>query len=100
MTQALLNLLQNALDVTPAGGAISLEVNKKGEYIVFEIKDNGVGIPADRIERIFDLYYTTKSEGTGLGLAITQQVVTQHLGMINVESDPKKGTMFSIWIPV
>jgi two-component system, NtrC family, sensor histidine kinase HydH len=100
MTQALLNLLQNALDATPAGGEISLEVNKKGEYIVFEIKDNGVGIPADRIERIFDLYYTTKSEGTGLGLAITQQVVTQHLGMINVESDPKKGTMFSIWIPV
>ena len=100
MTQALLNLLQNALDATPAGGAISLEVKRKGEYIVFEIKDNGVGIPADRIERIFDLYYTTKPEGTGMGLAISQQVVTQHQGMINVESDPKKGTTFSIMIPV
>ena len=99
MTQALLNLLQNALDATPKGGTISLEVTRKVGSIVFEIADDGIGIPADRIERIFDLYFTTKLQGTGMGLAITQQIVTQHHGTIDVESEPNKGTKFSMSIP-
>ncbi len=100
MTQALLNLLQNALEATPKGGAISLDANRKGGNVVFRITDNGVGIPANEIERIFDLYFTTKPEGTGMGLAITQQIVTQHHGTIEVESEPNKGTAFSISVPV
>ncbi|MCX6132312.1 MAG: ATP-binding protein [Ignavibacteriales bacterium] len=100
MTQAMLNLLQNALDATPKGGAISLEVNRNGGYIVFEVTDDGVGIPADRIERVFDLYFTTKPNGTGMGLAITQQIVTQHHGTMDVESGPTQGTTFSISIPI
>jgi len=100
MTQALLNLLQNALDATAEGKAISLEVNRKGGYVVFEVTDNGIGIPADRIERIFDLYFTTKPEGTGMGLAITQQIITQHQGMIEAQSELNKGTTFTISIPI
>jgi two-component system, NtrC family, sensor histidine kinase HydH len=100
MTQALLNLLQNALDATPKGGAISLGVNRKEGYTVFQIADSGVGIPSDRIGRIFDLYFTTKPEGTGMGLAIAQQIVTQHQGTIDVQSEPNKGTTFSVSIPI
>ena len=100
MTQALLNVLQNALDATPKGGKISLRVTRKRSSTVFEIADNGIGIPADRIERIFDLYFTTKPQGTGMGLAITQQIVMQHHGMIDVESEPNRGTTFSISIPI
>ena len=100
MTQALLNLLQNALDATASDGTISLELTQKGAYTVFEIADDGTGIPADRMGRIFDLYFTTKPEGTGMGLAITQQIVAQHQGMIDVESGPKQGTTFSISIPI
>ena len=100
LTQALLNLLQNALDATAEGGAISLTVNRTAGYNVFQITDNGVGIPSDRIERIFDLYYTTKPEGTGMGLAITQQIITQHQGIIEVQSELNKGTTFTISIPI
>ena len=100
MTQALLNVLQNALDATPKGGKIALQVTRKRGSTVFEIVDDGIGIPADRIERIFDLYFTTKPQGTGMGLAITQQIVTQHHGMIDVESEPNRGTTFSISIPI
>lgn len=100
MTQALLNLLQNALDATATGGAISLRVAHKGDYVVFDVTDTGVGIRPDKIERVFDLYFTTKPEGTGVGMSITQQIVSQHHGTIEVQSEPGKGTKISIGIPV
>jgi two-component system sensor histidine kinase HydH len=100
MTQALLNLLQNALDATATGGAISLRVAHKGDHVVFDVTDTGVGIQSDKIERVFDLYFTTKPEGTGVGMSITQQIVSQHHGTIEVQSELGKGTMISIRIPV
>jgi PAS domain S-box-containing protein len=99
MTQALLNLLQNALDATAKGGAISLRFSHNGDHVVFDVTDTGVGIRPDKIDKVFDLYFTTKPEGTGVGLSITQQIVSQHHGTIDVQSKPGKGTKISIRIP-
>jgi two-component system, NtrC family, sensor histidine kinase HydH len=99
MTQALLNLLQNALDATKKGRSISLKTFQKEKFIVFEIKDAGSGITADKLEKIFNLYFTTKTDGNGMGLAITQQIVSQHNGNIEVHSEIGRGTIFSIFIP-
>jgi two-component system sensor histidine kinase HydH len=100
MTQALLNILQNALDATKRGDTISLRVYRKEKSIVFEIADSGSGIPAEIVDRIFDHSFTTKARGSGMGLAITQQIVTQHRGNIEVKSEPSKGTVFTVSIPL
>jgi signal transduction histidine kinase len=100
MTQALLNLLQNALDATPKGGMISFLVDQADNNMTFSVVDSGSGIPADKMNRIFDLYFTTKSNGTGMGLAITQQIVVQHHGRIDVKSEPGKGSTFVIEVPL
>ncbi|MCI0695422.1 ATP-binding protein [candidate division KSB1 bacterium] len=100
MTQAILNLLQNALAATPAGGIITLACSaSKGAVTIF-VQDTGSGIPQESLDKIFNLYYTTKPDGTGMGLAITQQIVLQHQGTIEVKSEEGKGTQFTISIPL
>ena len=100
MMQALLNLLQNASDATPEGGTISLSLTKADNEIKIEIMDTGIGIKPELREKIFDLYFTTKSNGTGLGLAITQQIIMQHNGSIAVKNNNPRGSIFSIVIPM
>jgi len=99
MTQAILNLLQNALDATPAHGAITLLLRTEDHKTVIDVIDSGSGISEDLRERIFNLYFTTKSTGTGLGLSITQQIVAQHNGTIAFCSGENGGTVFTIIIP-
>jgi signal transduction histidine kinase len=100
MKQALINLLKNAVDSTPEGGKIELLFSKESNKIVFEISDNGTGIAKENINKIFNLYFTTKTKGTGLGLSIVQQIVSQHNGTIVVYSSEGKGTKFTIEIPI
>jgi two-component system, NtrC family, sensor histidine kinase HydH len=100
MTQALLNILQNALHATQVGGIISLQIDKKENDLIVQVSDTGCGIPPDEIEKIFDLYFTTRSEGTGVGLAITQQIISQHRGSLHVESEVGKGTTVLIKLPL
>ena len=64
------------------------------------VRDNGVGIPAAQISRIFEPYFTTKSKGTGLGLALVRQTIHDHGGTISVASEPGRGTAFTVTIPV
>jgi two-component system, NtrC family, sensor histidine kinase HydH len=99
LNQALLNLLQNALDATPQGGRITLTATAVPEGVMFVVSDTGAGMPQAVLENIFNLYYTTKDHGTGLGLSITQQIVAQHGGTIDVESVEGKGTQISIMLP-
>jgi signal transduction histidine kinase len=99
MTQALINLLQNALDVASKGDSIVLDASKSERSVTFRVSDTGTGIAPDHLNRVFDLYFTTKPDGTGMGLAITQQIVTQHGGEIHVESEVGKGSTFSISLP-
>jgi two-component system sensor histidine kinase HydH len=98
-TQAILNLLQNALDVTSAGGIISLSCIDDENEIRITVSDTGSGISKEELEKIFNLYYTTKHDGTGMGLAITQQIITQHNGNIVVQSEIGKGSKFTIILP-
>lgn len=100
MTQAMLNLLQNALDATKKRGTISLRISKDKNDAVIVIKDTGEGIPQAIREKIFNLYFTTKSDGNGLGLSITHQIISQHNGTIEFTSEEKKGTMFTVRIPL
>lgn len=99
MTQAVLNLLQNALDAVSKGGRIVLTVHRREEFDEISVSDDGAGIPKDKLERVFDLYFTTKPDGTGMGLAIAQQIVSQHHGDIGVESERRNGTTFTIRLP-
>lgn len=100
MTQAVLNLLQNALDATPHQGSITLHVFRKEGSLLFEIRDTGKGLPKEQLEKIFNLYFTTKTNGNGMGLAITQQIISQHQGSIQVKSEVSKGSTFTISLPL
>ncbi len=98
MKQVFINLIQNSIDATESGGEIEIFYKKKNGKNIFIITDTGVGIPEEQLNKIFNLYYTTKSGGTGLGLSIVQQIVTSHNGNIKVESTQGKGTKFTIEI--
>jgi two-component system, NtrC family, sensor histidine kinase HydH len=100
MSQALMNLLQNALDATENGGTIELSCAKDGENAAISVSDTGSGMSAEQMKKIFNLYYTTKPEGTGIGLPIVQQVVTLHKGSLELESAPGKGSTFVIKLPL
>jgi signal transduction histidine kinase len=63
------------------------------------VADTGIGIEPDHIERMFEPFFTTKANGTGLGLPITRRIVQEHNGLITVQSEPQKGTTFSILLP-
>lgn len=104
MTQALLNLLLNALQAVDHGGQVEIgaELNADASYLHLWVKDNGSGIPSDQKEKIFEPFFTTREKGTGLGLAIVHKIVENHDGEIKIESPlagSNKGCQFTIKIP-
>ena len=99
------NLLSNAIKFTFDGGQIGMKVYHKDAYICMEIKDNGIGIPQEKQETIFDRFYqvegesTRKEGGAGIGLAITRELVQLLEGTIEVKSNPGVGTVFTVKLP-
>ncbi len=101
MQQVFMNLMQNAIDVLEKDGEIRIQVSGGDSgTVVVRFQDNGPGIPPEVQSRIFNLYFTTKPQGTGVGLAIVQRIVDEHGGWIHLQSEPGKGTVFVITIPV
>lgn len=100
MRQALVNLLQNALDATPSGGTITLECQTLPDWLQISIRDTGQGIKPEHMDKIFNLYFTTKPTGTGLGLSLVHQIISQHQGSIHVKSKWGVGTEFTIRLPL
>ena len=106
MLQVFQNLLDNALKFTPPGGKIHLSVSAKSDFIEMRVIDNGIGIPRDRLDQIFERFYQVDSSstrrygGSGLGLSIVREIVVAHHGKVFVESDENKGTSFLILMPV
>jgi len=98
--QVLLNLVINAVQAMPNAGQIRLRATHEGENIRIEIEDQGVGIPADDVERIFDPFFTTRDNGTGLGLSIAYQIVSQHGGHIAAKRNPERGMTFTVTLPL
>ncbi|MBF0398819.1 MAG: response regulator [Desulfobacterales bacterium] len=103
MSQVLLNLCTNAVAAMPEGeGILEVRLENKEKYIILSVKDTGTGIDPEYIDRIFEPYFTTKEhgKGTGLGLAMVQGIVQKHDGIIMVESELGKGTIFTIHLPI
>jgi signal transduction histidine kinase len=94
--RAISNLVLNAMDAMPQGGALTLRTRGEGGKVLIEVADTGSGLTPEECERIFTPYYTSKQHGTGLGLAIVQSVVSDHGGRIRVESQSGRGTIFVI----
>jgi len=101
LKEALRNLIINAVQATSEGGTVTLHASlAAADTVHIVVKDTGVGIPPEDLERIFTPFYTTKARGTGLGLAIVQKVVDSHGGSISVKSEVGVGTEMCIALPV
>ena len=103
INQVFLNLITNAAQALPNGsGEITLTSHSDGNGVTIEVRDNGSGIAPEVLPKIFDPFFTTKEigKGTGLGLSISYQIIKDHGGRIDVESQKGQGTRFTIWLPV
>ena len=98
--QVLWNLLLNAAQAIPETGRIEVSVALDAEALVVSVADEGVGIARDRLDRIFDPFYTTRTGGTGLGLANVERIVRAHGGEVGVNSTQGKGTTFTLRFPL
>jgi len=111
ISQTISNLVINASQAMPEGGAILLKTENKiieaennmplppGQYVSITVEDQGVGIPRSHISKIFDPYFSTKKEGTGLGLATAYSIIKRHDGYTSVHSEIDRGTQFTIFLP-
>jgi signal transduction histidine kinase len=105
LKQLLLNLVDNAIKYTPAGGTVSLGLHRELDSVKIVVTDTGIGIPEDRREAIFQRFYTIDQrtdrtvKGAGLGLSIVDWVVKSHDGTIEVDSEPGKGSTFTVTLP-
>lgn len=108
--QVINNVLLNAVHAMPDGGEIHLVGRntiiendqpelKGGRYVTVTIQDTGIGIPKEHLQKIFEPYFTTKHSGSGLGLATSYSIMKRHDGLIEVESEAGKGTLFSLYLP-
>lgn len=98
--EAALNILRNAVEALPAGGAINVSTLVRGDEVLFSVTDNGVGIPEQDRQHVFEPFWTTKGfRGTGMGLAATFSIVQRHGGEIDLESREGEGTVFTVRLP-
>ncbi|HOW88136.1 MAG TPA: ATP-binding protein [Candidatus Omnitrophota bacterium] len=97
---AFMNLIKNALEAMPKGGTLKVQVSHKQHCAIVAVTDTGHGIPEEHLDKIFDIYYTTKKEGAGLGLMMVYDAIAEHGGKIEVVSKLNKGTTFKILLPV
>ncbi len=98
--QAVLNVVQNGAQSMPNGGRLEVVLLEDGKTAVIQVEDEGGGIPEELREKIFDLYFTTKSGGSGIGLAMTYRILQLHHGSIDVQSEIGRGSVFQLRIPL
>ena len=97
--QALLNLMLNAEQAMPDGGEIVLQTRTEGDSVCLDVIDSGKGIDPEDLPKLFRPFHTTKPGGTGLGLATTRKIIRAHGGDVEVQSEPGRGTKFTIRLP-
>ncbi len=96
LKQAVLNLLINAQQAVVGQGEVMVRTASDGQYAQIQISDTGKGIPAERLAHLFEPYQSSRPDGAGLGLATVKKIIDAHKGVINVVSEPGKGTAFTI----
>lgn len=99
LKQAFLNILLNAIQAMPGGGILTVSTMQRDNGVRVAVADTGGGISPENRKRLFSPFFTTRKDGTGLGLAITFRIVQNHGGTIGVESEPGKGTTFTVVLP-
>jgi PAS domain S-box-containing protein len=101
MSQVFLNLLINAIHAMPAGGTLRISMERANSHVTVAVADTGHGIPEEDLPKIFAPFFTTKEtgQGTGLGLTVVHGIIQEHGGTIRVESEPGRGTTFTITLP-
>ena len=100
MKQAILNVIINGMQAMPQGGTLTISLRRDEDSVITEIRDQGVGIPHELQEKIFELYFTTRKGGSGIGLAQTYQALQWHYGSIDFETVEGQGTTFRLRLPV
>ena len=99
LKQVLINLLKNALEATEENGRIEIYSNIYKKHLEIIIKDNGIGMSKETLEKIKEMFYTTKQNGTGLGVALSNEIIKSHNGELIFESETNKGTTATIRLP-
>jgi two-component system NtrC family sensor kinase len=100
LKQALVNLLTNALQAMPGGGAATLEITREGRWAVAAVADEGEGIPPEELPRLFDAFYTTRDgSGSGLGLPVTRAIAELHGGSLTVDTTVERGARLVLRLP-
>ncbi len=98
--QAFLNILMNAMQAMPEGGAIYIELSAHGNTLTIVFADEGCGIPDEIPSKIWEPFFTTRDKGSGLGLPIVKKIIEGHAGTIDIENGPEKGAQVTITLPV
>jgi signal transduction histidine kinase len=100
MKQALINIVQNSIEAMTDGGTLSVSTRVKQKRVIVQMQDTGAGIPEDDLDKVFEVFYTSKEKGTGLGLPISFHIIEMHGGTIEIESAPEAGTTCMITLAV
>ena len=100
LSQAVINLLKNAAESSPAGSAILLRISADTQMLCMEVTDQGCGIGKEYLSKIFEPFHTTKSYGTGLGLPIVKRIVDSHGGRLSINSTEGAGTTVQMFLPL
>jgi signal transduction histidine kinase len=100
LKQIILNLFINAQQAIDAGGELIIKTAAQNQSAVIQISDTGRGIAPEKLAKIFDAFYSSRPQGVGLGLATVKKIIEAHKGSINVDSEPGKGTQFTIKLPL
>jgi len=101
LRQAFINIVQNAIQAMPGGGAVRIRTRPEGlEWVRVTVTDQGVGIAPEDIDKIFKLYYTSKPGGSGIGLSVVYRIVQLHDGVVEAKSQPGRGTAVIVRLPV
>jgi len=106
LRQLILNLIDNAVKYTPEKGEVVLSLEKENGYAKIIVQDTGIGIPKEEQSKIFNRFYrvdkgrSREQGGSGLGLSIAKWIAEMHKGRIDVESEPNKGSIFSVYLPL